>query len=59
MTKKEFEIISKHLLLDIQFKENGTFNKLSKDSEFIFDNKEAQKVINILDKLSKKIQLIN
>lgn len=43
LTKNEMDVLSRHTMIDISFREGGTFNKDmgDNDCDFPFDKKEA------------------
>lgn len=53
LAKKDWERIKKHLLIDLSYGAEGTFNKLTAIDN-IYDEKEAIKVTKILQEISKQ-----
>ena len=59
ISKKEFDILEKHILTDISFKEGGTFIYDNNTTDNPFDEKEAEQVKNTLAKIKVLITLLN
>lgn len=55
ITAKELELLVNHILEDISFQSQGTFN-IDNNGNYSFDHKEAKKVMKILAKLTKLVQ---
>jgi hypothetical protein len=55
ITKKEYKLLEKHVLLDMGYQEQGTFNILENNGNYKYDEKEAVKVSKIMIKLAESI----
>jgi len=60
LPKRDWKRIRRHLSIDLSYREEGTFSH-SKDGEFPFDEKEAErveKIINNINNQYKKYEIL-